>query len=172
MRDETRDLRGDDIIDSRDVIARIEYLQGLQEEAQSKASEVKEEIESLEAEEDLSEEDDTHLAELRESLWTYGDSQEYGETADWTEEEAAELKELLSLQDEAEDCGDWKDGATLIKDSYFTEYAEQLADDLGYLNENPNRWPFNHIDWEAAAEELQQDYSQVSFFGDDYWVRG
>lgn len=87
-------------------------------------------------------------------------------------EERAELTALLALREEVSyNSGDsWKDGATLIRDSYFEEYAEQLADDIGAIDRNAS-WPICHIDWAAAAESLKQDYSSVDFNGVEYWVR-
>lgn len=109
-----------DIIDSRDVIARIEDLQ---------------------------------------------------ETDNLDDEEKEELKTLLSLAKEAEGCApDWLYGEALIRDSYFTEYAQQLAEDCGMVSEDA-KWPNNHLDWDAAAEELQQDYASVDFDGVTYWIR-
>lgn len=32
-------------------------------------------------------------------------------------------------------------------------------------------WPANHIDWEAAANELEQDYTEVDFNGEVYLYR-
>ena len=32
-------------------------------------------------------------------------------------------------------------------------------------------WPYSCIDWEQAAEELQQDYMSVEFDGVTYWMR-
>jgi len=61
---------------------------------------------------------------------------------------------------------------TLIADSYFTEYARELADDLGLIPDNgENRWPAYCIDWEYAARELQYDYSAVDIDGARYWIR-
>jgi Antirestriction protein (ArdA) len=64
----------------------------------------------------------------------------------------------------------WEFGARFIRDSYFEEYAQELADDIGAINENAG-WPNNYIDWEAAARELQYDYSEVDFDGIAYWTR-
>ncbi len=88
-----------------------------------------------------------------------------------TDEDKAELKALKELAEEAEGyCGDWKYGATLIRDSYFEEYAEQLAEDIGAIQKGAS-WPNTCIDWEKAADELKQDYTCVDFDGVDYWVR-
>jgi hypothetical protein len=87
------------------------------------------------------------------------------------EDERAELDALTALINEAEGyAGDWQYGATLIRDSYFVEYAEQLAEDIGAINREA-AWPARHIDWEAAAGELRMDYADVDFDGVTYWVR-
>lgn len=109
----------DDIIDSRDVIARIEEL------------------------EDQEERD---------------------------EDEQEELKALKALEEEAQGYSDWKHGATLIRDSYFEKYAQELAEDIGAINKG-DEWPNNCIDWEWAANELKYDYTSVNFDGVEYWVR-
>jgi hypothetical protein len=87
------------------------------------------------------------------------------------EDEADELTALLKLREEAEGYSeDWKYGATLIRDSYFRAYAEELADEIGAINSDQT-WPLNHIDWEAAADALKEDYTAVDFDGVEYWVR-
>jgi hypothetical protein len=114
---------GMDIIDSRDIIARINWLE--------------------------SEPDDDDLL---------------------TEEEQEELEALQKLQMDCEDYSEWGYGMTLIRDSYFEEYAEGLAEDIGAIDRNAN-WPLNHIDWEAAANDLKMDHTCVDFDGVDYWFR-
>lgn len=107
----------DDIIDSRDIIARIEELEGT--------------------------------------------------------EDADELEELERLKELAAQCegyGDWQYGETLIRESYFEEYAQQLAEDIGAIDPNAN-WPNNCIDWERAARELKMDYTVVAFDGVSYLIR-
>ena len=86
-------------------------------------------------------------------------------------EDSLELSTLLALaKDGADYASDWAYGATLIHETYFQEYAQELADDLGLLDDNLS-WPSNHIDWEAAAQELKMDYTVVDFDGVDYYVR-
>lgn len=65
---------------------------------------------------------------------------------------------------------DWQYGATLIRGTYFEDYARQFAEDIGAL-EGCDRWPATCIDWEKAASELQCDYTAVDFDGVGYWVR-
>lgn len=93
-------------------------------------------------------------------------------TEDRDEEENTELATLTALIDEIDqNAGDSaRDGVTLIRDSYFEDYARELAEDIGAIDRNAG-WPNSYIDWEAAADALKQDYSTVDFDGVDYWVR-
>lgn len=119
----------EDIIDSRDVIARIEYLTE--------------------------------------------DKRAYEEDAEgeWTEDEETELSALTALASEAIRCSDdWEYGESLIRDSYFEEYAQLLAEDLG-LGSPYDAWPMTCIDWERAALDLQSDYNAVQFGDVTYWIR-
>lgn len=87
------------------------------------------------------------------------------------EDEIAELETLRSLVETAADYSDdWEYGATLIRDSYFKEYAMDLAEELDLIP-NEGQWPASCIDWDQAARELQMDYTAVDFDGVTYWVR-
>lgn len=59
---------------------------------------------------------------------------------------------------------------TLIADSYFQDYAQELAEDTGAINRGAG-WPTNCIDWERAARGLQMDYSQTVFHDSTFWYR-
>lgn len=88
-----------------------------------------------------------------------------------TEDEAEELTKLQAFAAEAVDYSqDWEYGATLIHESYFTQYAEELAQDIGAINSEAS-WPLTYIDWEAAADALKMDYTTVDFDGATYYVR-
>ena len=86
------------------------------------------------------------------------------------EAEAEELKCLKELADDGEGSPDWQYVAVLISDSYFPQYAQELAEDIGAVDADAE-WPLRHIDWEAAAEELKADYFSVDFDGVEYWIR-
>lgn len=88
--------------------------------------------------------------------------------------EAEELKALEDLAEKAEGSPDWLYGETLIRDSYFEDYAREFAEDAGMLKglKGDESWPFNCIDWEEAADQLKQDYFSVDFDGVYYWIRG
>ena len=132
-----------DIIDSRDIIERLEELTGEYEDLKSEA------------------EDDTNVevAQAKEEL------------AEWEEENLEELESLQNLQTEAEISPDWQYGEALIRESYFTEYCEDLCKDIGDI---PSELPWyisNHIDWDGVAEEIKADYMEVNFDGVSYFIR-
>ncbi len=86
-------------------------------------------------------------------------------------DEALDFAALLNLAAEGEDYAeDWNYGEALIRDSYFEEYAQELAEDIGAINPDIG-WPGNCIDWERAARDLQMDYTPVDFDGVTYWTR-
>ena len=81
-----------------------------------------------------------------------------------------ELEVLIALADEAEGYADWQHGTTLIRATYFVEYAEQLAEDIGAIERDAS-WPNSYIDWDAAADALLIDYTEVDFDGAAYYIR-
>lgn len=115
----------DDVIDVRDIIARVEELR----ESRDELREESEELQTLE--------------NLLEELKGNGGDEQWG--------------------------GDWYP-VTLIRDSHFENYAQELAEDCGLVNVDA-KWPNNCIDWEKAARELQWDYSTVDFGETTYWYR-
>ena len=90
---------------------------------------------------------------------------------DEDEDEREELNTLRTLIEDTRGYGDTpEDGLHLIRDSYFQDFAEEFADDIGAVDHN-TLWPQNHIDWESAADDLRQDYTSVEFAGVTYWFR-
>ena len=86
-------------------------------------------------------------------------------------DEIEELERAQAFAEELEGyCADFRYGEGVIRDSYFTEYAEELANDIGAVNTDSG-WPNSYIDWDAAADDLKQDYSCIAFEGVDWWTR-
>lgn len=92
------------------------------------------------------------------------------------EDEQAELTSLEAFMEELKDNGgdeqwngDWYP-VTIIRDSYFRDYAQELAEECCEIPADL-KWPYTCIDWEQAARELQQDYTAVEFDGVTYWTR-
>lgn len=56
-------------------------------------------------------------------------------------------------------------GVSNIDDAYAgefsddEEFAQDYAEGVGAIDRDA-KWPMNHIDWEAAASDLMQDYSE------------
>lgn len=151
----------EDLIDSRDVIARIGELEEQEELAADDARRIAELHEEANATDD---------EDRAESLRGEAEVLEAGLlTLDASE--TAELAALRALADEAEGSPDWRHGETLIRDSYFEDYARQLSDDMHGRDSAGHSWPFTCIDWAEAASELQQDYFSVDFDGVTYWIR-
>lgn len=127
-----------DVIDSREVIARIEWLTEYPEDG-----------------------------------------------ADVADGAPSELDTLRALAEQGEhNADDWWHGEVLIRESYFEEYAKELAREVAGIESGPSydrqhvpfdkiteSWPFRHIDWEAAADELRTDYNEVEFDGVTYLIR-
>lgn len=129
---ETKEItNSDEVIDVRDVIARVEEL----------------ETRGATVADDESEEDEVmELATLR-----------------------GLLEDLAGNGGDEEWRGDWYP-VTLIRCTYFEDFAREEAEQLGLIDSNA-KWPHTCIDWGRAAEELQDDYSSCDFDGIDYLYR-
>lgn len=141
MQGDTEITNGQDVIDSRDVIARIEYIErsdcGGDEEFRAEGAAACDD-----------EDCPTCNPDMRD-----------------------ELDRMRKFADEgANSAEDWDHGAALIRHDYAQDYAQQYAEDIGAIG-NDAPWPANHIDWEAATEEFLTDYSEVDFDGVTYHVR-
>lgn len=159
---------GDKIIDSRDVIERQEELQSEYDSLVEAVADAKQAIEDH-AKEPWTDEDD--YKNTLEQLQTELEDAEYRlECFD-----KDELDDINNLVEEAEGSPDWKYGETLIHDDYFTEYIEELVRDCFEVPKEfeSGSWPWNHMtmDWDGAADEAKQDYMEVDYAGETYWVR-
>jgi hypothetical protein len=196
-----------DVLDSRDIIARIEELEGQVTErwvagcnmpgympdsdpAEFESAEeaknyiismVKFEEDSAETEEQAEElaafAEDVNLQSgefsAQHGNWVYWVT--LGGTMGLDSLEQEELAELKTLAEECEGYADWEHGETLIADDYFVTYIEELINDCYEMPEGlkGGQWPFRHMkmDYEAAAEEAKQDYTEVTLFGHVFWIR-
>lgn len=107
-----------------------------------------------------------------ENQYTNDDGElDFGDETDDADEHAL-LADLVSeVEDSTRDKA--RDGVTLVRDSYMEDYAREWFEETSESadRDQSNRWPFNHIDWEAATEEFQMDYTSITYDGVDYWVR-
>ena len=156
----------EDLLDSRDIIERIEELEGdraaLEEDVENAEAALADYIENSDDEDADNSTDALALAvaldEARKALT------EWDESGD-----AEELKTLKDFAEDLEGYGDWEHGETLIRATYFVEYVEDLLKDCGDL---PTDIPwYIRIDWEATAHNIKADYTEASFDGVTYYMR-
>lgn len=162
---------GDDLIDSRDVVAAIEMYESW-------------DMWTIAYDSD----DDAAVFWSNEDGWVDRDSADTFTDPDhrilnlpdggrWEllGECEADYEELTSLRALLNEMSNYSDedvrfGVLAIYDGHFEAYAEELADDIGAIDAKA-AWPLRHIDWKAAARELQQDYTEIEWEGCTYWVR-
>ena len=82
-------------------------------------------------------------------------------------EEYQMLRDLFDAVGQPNADGEFE-SPILIEDSYFQEYAEQVAIDTGAVGDI-ERWPATCIDWDEAVDELQQDYTSYDIGDYTYW---
>lgn len=155
----------DDVIDSRDVIKALADLEERRDGAKAECT--------CEPDEDATILQHAEGCPLTaEGNWTSDkDDTLFRHNSDWDQDEEREYQLLKSFAEEGEmNGGDWLHGETLVRDSYFETYVRELAEDIGACK-NTSEWPGRCIDWEQAAEELQQDYSSIEWDGVTYWIR-
>jgi len=86
-------------------------------------------------------------------------------------DEATRLEKVIR---QGESSPDWDHGVVLTHEDFFVEYTKELIENnYDDININSNGWPYRHmkIDFEAAAEELKQDYTAIDFDGQTYYFR-
>jgi hypothetical protein len=175
----------DDVIDSRDVIARLEELQEERDALTLAINEWKDER--------LDQDTDT-IADLTEQSlvighimapkdkgpmaplvdWWLENCEDYRDLHDelneWDGDNGDELKTLTKLAEEGADAtSEWKHGETLINESYWVEYCQETCEDCGDIPKNIPHYIV--IDWEETARNLAQDYTMVDFDGVIYYIR-
>ena len=136
-------------IDSRDLEKRLEELQDERQELLDAIGE---------AENELSDSEEGNNSELEESLTDAKEALQ-----EWDNDNLKEMQELESLENE---ISEWSDGNTLIPEEDFVDYCQELCEDI------PRDLPsYIVIDWDATAENLKADYSEVEYQGNTYLVR-
>mgnify|MGYP006377584201 FL=1 len=93
-----------------------------------------------------------------------------------TEEESAELADLVAFLHEAMQYNSDADaGETIIAESHFVDYIEEIIDDCYALPKEltSGEWPYRHItiNYEAAAEEAKADYAELTFRGRNFYIQ-
>lgn len=140
---------GDSYLDTRDIERRIADLQRDKDTLQSAMDELQED--------DLSPEE---LSEAEDNI------KDYMSLFDWDARE--ELRVLTEFKEELEPYCDWLGGETLIHEDAFLDYMKEFHAETDRAH---NNWPYNHIDWDAAAEEFKADFTCADTDGGTYYVR-
>ena len=85
-----------------------------------------------------------------------------------------DTERLAALEDLKDELGGslLQDDSAMIPEEDFEDYAQDLADSLGYtgdggMGDNPL---LTYINWRAWAESLKPDYIEVTFDGSDYLI--
>lgn len=125
------------------------------------------------------------LAELAEECRDILDP-ESEEDADERQEALEVLAKLSGLADDLNQSNDATDGdsvsealndamgyygPTLVSESYWEDYAKETVIDFGYISDDMPEMIRNNIDWSGIAEDMQQDYTCVTFDGNDWYIR-
>lgn len=129
-----------DLIDSRDIDNRIDYLRDA-------IDETREDIES------------------KKQAGVDCDLEDFD-----LDEYTTELELLEGIRGNFSGDSEWGCGITFIRETYFEDYALELAEDIGAISRNES-WPLNHIDWVSAANELKIYYSELDIDGITYYYR-
>lgn len=65
----------------------------------------------------------------------------------------------------------WRYGTVFVRDSYFQEYAQELAEDIWPEQLGVDSGPAQFIDWAGWARHVRMDYTSVDVAGVTYWFR-
>ena len=161
---------GDSVIDSRDIIERIEEL----------ASEAQDAYEVY-VDEYKQEEYDAYVEAFPQGIdevpadkddWLIENGFEPLGVDDWldTQEDYLELEQLKALQEEAATyVSDWRYGATFILEDHFKDYTMEMLEDCGYIPKDFPSWI--EVDWDATANNVKVDYTEFTLGDYTYLAR-
>lgn len=153
----------EDLIDTRDLITAIEDLEGDFEALTEAVDEAQEAYDDFNESSESLRDDGGKAAELHDDLAAAREA-----LADWDGGE--ELASLKAFAEQVEGyAADYLHGETLIRESYFTDYAEELVKECYGLPQDLPSWIV--IDWEATANNIKVDYSEAEFDGVTYYFR-
>ncbi len=146
----------DDILDSRDLYMRQDELETLESDRDDATAEYEEALENFENDEGTQEAVTLALENLKSAQDAFTD---------------IEREELDILRAAEKEIDGYMHGVTLIHDSYFKNYARDYARDVTGYTTDDNAWPLNCIDWDAAAEQLQSDFTEIMINGETYYYQ-
>lgn len=91
------------------------------------------------------------------------------EIQSWKEDWEDEIKEIEEINNIEDECREFDFGETLIREDEWEDYVKDLLEDCGYIPKDFPSWI--EIDWDATANNVKQDYSEVEYQGDTYYFR-
>ena len=141
-------------IDSRDLAKRLEELQDECQELLDAIEEAEQECENINDVSVDNSELEENVTDAKESL------------RGWDNDYLEEMQELESLENE---ISEWSDGNTLIPEEDFVDYCQELCEDIGDVSRDLPGYIV--IDWDATADNIKADYSEVEYQGNTYLVR-
>lgn len=110
-----------------------------------------------------------HYEEMTESFEDIRFEEE--EIESWKEYFEDELKEIEEIDDVENELGsEFEYGVTLVDVDDWEEFVEQDLEDIGYIPKDFPSWI--EIDWKATANNVRQDYTEVTYQGNSYLGRG
>ena len=111
--------------------------------------------------------DDVILERLDSEDFVYLDREAIEEFKIYWEDEYTEIEEINNIENEVDN--EFSYGCTLIDEDDFEDYTEELLIDCGYISKDFPSWI--EIDWEATANNVRQDYSELEYRGTTYLFR-
>lgn len=148
------------IIDTRDLAEELR-------DHESEVSDLEDRIEELENELCAAEEESEEWHDLhQQQVNVVGELEELRKAED--EEDGGRIAEIRAIENE---ISEFHHGQAMIPEDEFVDWARQEAESIHGDEMRSEIWPFMHIDWEAAADALKQDYTEVELDGDTYLVR-
>lgn len=113
-------------------------------------------------------EDFPHYEEMTESFEDISFEEE--EIESWKKVWQDEIDQISCIDEIEDEIGSEFDfGVTLIPEDVFKDYIEDFLKDCGYISDDFPSWI--EIDWEATAENVGQDYSELDYEGKTYLYR-
>ena len=110
-----------------------------------------------------------HYEEMTESFEDIRFEEE--EIESWKEDFEDELKEIEEINTiEIEFGSEFEYGVTLVDVDDFEDFVEEDLEDCGYISKDFPTWV--EIDWEATANNVKIDYTEVTYQGNSYLGRG
>ena len=143
-------------IDTRELQEELDDLENQREEIEEAIEDAKKALALIVL--DDKEPHDEALKELEEAedaLQKWNDSSDADRRA-----------ELIRVKEEF--TGDWS-GETLISANGWVDYVEELVSEIGDMPRNIPSYIV--IDWDATADNVKEDYSEIEIDGETYYYR-